>query len=136
VSRLYLDACTIIYLVEAASPFHDVVAERVLRHRSRARALLLTSRLSRLECRSGPLRDANAKLLSDYDKFFSGKRLVIAELSAEVVEAATALRARYGFRTPDALHLATAIRLEADVFLTGDAALARCRETKVELLER
>jgi predicted nucleic acid-binding protein len=44
------------------------------------------------------------------------------------------LRARYGFRTPDAVHLATAISEGASVFLTGDAELVRCDEVNVELL--
>jgi hypothetical protein len=37
-------------------------------------------------------------------------------------------------KTPDAIHLATAWQQRADVFLTGDAALARCREAPVEVL--
>jgi len=31
VSRVYLDACCIIYLIEAASPFHETVRSRPLR---------------------------------------------------------------------------------------------------------
>jgi uncharacterized protein len=132
VSRLYLDTCCIIYLIEASSPFHGKVAQRLLAHRADPTALLLTSRLSRLECRVKPLRDADAKLLASYEAFFTAHRLVIAELSADVVERATDLRARYGFKTPDALHLATAIVTQVDVFLTGDAELAKCSDVKVE----
>jgi hypothetical protein len=65
VTRLYLDSCCIIYLVEAASPFHAKVAQRVLSHRADPTAVLVTSRLSQLECRVKPLRDGDTKLLMD-----------------------------------------------------------------------
>jgi len=45
------------------------------------------------------------------------------------------LRAGYGFKTPDAIHLASAIEAKAGIFLTGDGALARCTELAVEVLE-
>jgi predicted nucleic acid-binding protein len=41
--------------------------------------------------------------------FFSGAELILAEVSAAVIETATELRARYNLKTPDALHYATAI---------------------------
>jgi predicted nucleic acid-binding protein len=134
VSRLYLDTCCIIYLIETSSPLHGTVAQRLLTHRADPRAELVTSRLSRLECRVKPLRDADTKLLLDYEAFFSARRLFIVELSAAVIEQATDLRARYGFKTPDSLHLATAIVAQADVFLTGDAALSKCSEVNVEVV--
>ena len=57
------------------------------------------------------------------------------EITAEIVASATTLRARYGFKTPDAIHLASAIGEKADVFLTGDSSLARCTDIAVEVLE-
>lgn len=81
------------------------------------------------------MRDNNEGLLRAYDRFFSADRLVIAEITAEVVASATTLRARYGFKTPDAIHLASAIEASADYFLTGDSSLVRCNEIKVEVLE-
>jgi len=134
-SRLYLDACTIIYLVEAVSPFHVTVTARLLPQRTDPQSRLITSRLSRLECRVQPLKNADTRLLAAYDAFFSRDRLILREVTAEIIERATDLRARYGFKTPDALHLATAIEEKADLFLTGDKALARCAEVKVEVLE-
>jgi predicted nucleic acid-binding protein len=93
---------------------------------------LATSRLSRLECRSKPIRDRDAALLARYDATFTNARIV--EVTAAIIERATELRARYGFRSPDAIHLATAIDGGADVFLTGDTELARCTEIAVNVL--
>ena len=133
-SRIYLDACILIYLVEAASPFHAIVARRLLQHQADPASRLVTSRLSCLECRMRPIRDNDRELLSAFDRLFSANRMVIVEITAEVVASATNLRARYGFKTPDAIHLASAIEGKADLFLTGDSTLARCADIAVEVI--
>ena len=134
VSRVYLDASCIVYLIEAASPFHTAVVARLTRHRTDPSAAVVPSRLSRLECRTRPLREGNSTLLGAYDAFFSSNRLMLVEINAPVIERATDLRAHHSFKTPDAIHLATAINEDASVFLTGDAELVRCAGLNVEVL--
>ena len=95
---------------------------------------LVTSRLTRLECRSKPLRAGDHATLAQFEVFFAGVELVIVELGPAVVERATELRARYNLKTPDALHYATAVEVGASVFLTGDRGLSRCSEVLVEVL--
>jgi predicted nucleic acid-binding protein len=51
-----------------------------------------------------------------------------------VLDHATVLRAKYGLKTPDAIHVATACVAKASVFITGDADLARCSEVPFEIL--
>ena len=133
--RLYLDASTIIYALESLPPFRDTVTAWIMRAEGTVDGLVITSRLSRLECRVKPLREANASLLARYDDFFTRSLMMVVEVTAPVIEQATDLRARYGLRTPDAIHLATAIEEHADQFLTGDTALARCTEFRVEVLQ-
>jgi predicted nucleic acid-binding protein len=72
--------------------------------------------------------------LAQFDVFFAGVELVLAEVGPGVIERATDLRAKYNLKTPDALHYATAVEVGAKVFLTGDRALARCVEVPVEIL--
>ncbi|MBK8698026.1 MAG: type II toxin-antitoxin system VapC family toxin [Deltaproteobacteria bacterium] len=129
-NRLYLDACAIIYLVEAVDPFHAHVARRLQLHGAGGESDVVTSLLSRLECRTRPLRDGDERLIARYDAFFSARRLVLSELSPGVIERATVLRARHGFKTPDALHLASAIEMGASVFLTGDRTRALRRDQR------
>jgi predicted nucleic acid-binding protein len=61
-------------------------------------------------------------------------RLTVAEITGDVVERATELRAHHGLRVPDAIHLATTIDQQAALFLTGDAGLSRCTDVRVEVL--
>ncbi|MDI7267226.1 MAG: type II toxin-antitoxin system VapC family toxin [Myxococcota bacterium] len=133
-SRAYLDACTIIYLVEGVEALQRQVKERLEHVRARPDASLVTSRLARLECRTGPLREGRTGLLGTYDEFFAAADLCLAEVSAAVIERATDLRARYRLCSPDAIHLATAIEQRADVFITGDKRLRSVVEVPVELV--
>ena len=73
-------------------------------------------------------------LLSLYDSFFAGIEVEVVALSTAVVDKATELRALLNVKTPDALHLATAILSGAQSFLTGDKALARCKLIPIEVL--
>ncbi len=130
---IYLDANVVIRLVEGDAATRAPLVARL------APALgvpgsLVTSRLTRLECRSKPLRAGDLATLAQFDVFFAGVELVVAELSPGVVERATDLRARYNLKTPDALHYATAVEVGATAFWTGDRALSRCSEVPVEVL--
>lgn len=69
-----------------------------------------------------------------FDAFFTRARLHLLEFDAPVIELATDYRARFGLKTPDALHLASAKTAGADVVLTGDAQLSRCTDVPVEVL--
>ena len=132
--RLYLDANAIIYSIEGALPFRDRALIHIDSAAAKDTGVLLTSLLSRLECRVKPLRDGRTDLLAEYDAFLSATHVELIEISASIIELATGLRSRYRFTTPDALHLATAIEHHADLFLTGDAKLGRCREVRVEVI--
>ncbi|HEX4056615.1 MAG TPA: type II toxin-antitoxin system VapC family toxin [Tepidisphaeraceae bacterium] len=132
--RFYLDASTIVYSVESRSPFREAVLSRLGQVEGTPGGILLTSRLSRLECRVKPLRENNAALLATYEGFFTRALVNVIEIGPNIVERATELRARYGLKTPDAIHVATAIEEHADLLLTGDRELARCGEVKVEIL--
>ena len=104
-TEAYLDACCLIYLTEGAPAWRAATEARL--KALPATTGIVTSRISRLECRSKPLRDRDAALLARYDATFANARVV--EVTAAIIEHVTELRARYGFRSPDAIHLATAI---------------------------
>lgn len=132
--RVYLDANVIIYLIEGEPGIRAAAMKRIAEIDAQVGSVIITSRLSRLECRVKPLRGGDLPLLAIYDTLFGHNRVHLTDITAPIVERATDLRARYGFRTPDAVHLATAIEARADLFLTGDEALTRCRELRVETL--
>ena len=130
---IYLDANVVIRLVEGNLAARIPLVTRLAATLGVPRSLA-TSRLTRLECRSTPLRAGDLATLAQFDVFFAGVELVVVELGPAVLERATELRARYNLKTPDAIHYAAAVEIGALVFLTGDRGLARCTEIPVELL--
>lgn len=130
---IYLDANVVIRLVQGDATTRVPLEARLASSLGVAQSLT-TSWLSRLECRSKPLRMNDIATLAQFDVFFAGIEIVLVEVSPAIVERATDIRARYNLKTPDALHYATAVEAGAAVFLTGDRGLSRCSEVPVEVL--
>ena len=128
--RIYLDSAPLIYLVENIAPYASTLATRL----AAPGTTQMCSELSRLECRVKPIRDGEAALLIAFDSYFAGIISEVIPLTRPVVDLATELRARYGFKTPDAIHLAAAITGGCDLFLTNDYSLDKCAEITVEVV--
>jgi predicted nucleic acid-binding protein len=132
---LFLDACIVVYWIEARDPFHARLMGllRALRRES-PEAMFAVSRLSVLECLVQPLRDGDADLIDAYRDFFDAGQLQVVELTAAVVDRAATLRASHGLKTPDALQAASALELPGDVlFLTNDRRFARVPGLRLRL---
>jgi predicted nucleic acid-binding protein len=125
----YLDANVIIRLVEGNPAVCGPIRKRLI-----SETIFLTSQLSRLECRCHPLKTGNKALLDHYDQYIAGRELEILDINQRVIDEATHLRATLGFKSPDSIHLASAIVRGASVFLTGDAQLSRCQQITVEII--
>jgi predicted nucleic acid-binding protein len=132
IMKLFLDACSIIYLIESHQQ-QGQNTRSLITQALQNNAQLVVSRLSFLECRVLPLKEKNDSLLESYDRFFQLPSLQIIELSADVVNIATDLRANYpnSLRTPDALQIACALAANASQFLTGDRKLSVIQEIDV-----
>ena len=120
--RVYLDSCIVIYLIQAPEPIRAAV-RRALQPPAGPAPQVCISALTRLECRVWPIREDDAELLALFDRFFASRDLRRARLTVAVFDLATDLRARYGVKTPDALHLAAAITWDCDEFWTNDRRL-------------
>jgi uncharacterized protein len=131
---IYADSGIIIRLIEGTARVRGPIASRLDAIRS-MRPFVATSRLSRLECLCKPLRDQRKDLLVLYDAFFTGPEVAITEIDKAIVEKATELRAFFGFKTPDAVHAATAILAKVSEFWTADQGFSRCTELNVRLFD-
>jgi predicted nucleic acid-binding protein len=136
---LFLDACTIIYLIEAEAEFHATAVGRLRDLRAQFPcSQLAASRLSLLECLVKPTRDGETALIREYRGFFAARDLLLVELTAAVVESTIALRVCHGLRTPDALQAASALTLPTDGhrFLTNDRRFERVAGLRSIQVER
>jgi len=132
VPSVSLDACCFIYLVEGSATWRAAVEERLRAYPDST--LFVTSQLTRLECRVRPIRTGDSTLLGQYDAILAADRIRVANVDAATIDSATNIRAQFGFKTPDAIHLATTIVAGAEIFLTGDFRLQRCTDVTVEVI--
>ncbi|MGZ8217897.1 type II toxin-antitoxin system VapC family toxin [Methylomagnum sp.] len=132
--KLFFDACAVVYTVESAEPYFADLARLCAKHRLEyPKAGIVVSRLSCLECLVKPIRDRNAALIGKYRDFFQSADLEIVELTADLVEIATHLRAQYGLATPDAIQAASSLISGAHVFVTNDAVFRRIPQLDVRI---
>ena len=120
---VFLDACAIIYWVEARSPWYERFQEALrLLQLQYGTIQLATSDLSRLECLVKPMREQQLDKLVLFEKLFAHPDLFIQTLSPDVIEKALKLRVMHKIKTPDALQAASAIIMdEQAVFMTADS---------------
>jgi predicted nucleic acid-binding protein len=88
-----------------------------------------TSIITRLEILVKPREDGN-ELLADQYRLIPENfpHLEVIPGDAEVADLASAIRAKYKLRTPDAIQLATSILKGAQAFVTNDASLKKVKE--------
>lgn len=118
--RLAIDSMVLIYHFED-HPRFGASAASLLHAAEEDRCRIVVSVLARLEVLVAPKRQGREDLCRRYREMFEGfPNLTVVAVDAEVVELAADLRAEHALRTPDAIHLATALHLAADAFVTED----------------
>ncbi len=118
--RVYFDACVAIYLIEEHPTFGPLIEARLAQT---PEAVIQVSELTEMECLVMPLRKRNQPLLDKFRRWFDKVEVLSVEL--EVFRRAAQLRADFaGLKTPDAIHLATALHYGCDEFWTNDNRLS------------
>ena len=118
---IYLDACLAIYLVEQ-HPIWAGLLERAMMAEA-GKASFAVSPLVKCECLVGPFKQSDARLQREFAGFFA--QHVSLEMPEPVYLLAAELRAGFGLRTPDALHLACAQHHRCQALWTNDDRLLR-----------
>ena len=134
VQRLSVETAPLIYYVENHPGFADKV-DAVFAY---VEALLIevnASTITLTEVLMKPLQLGDQVLIDTYHELLGTDLIRLIAVTSEVAEKAADLRARYNLRTPDALHIASAIESGCDAFLTNDLALKRVTELRVLILD-
>lgn len=116
----YLDTCLVIYLVERHSRWREVVKEAMAESRN---ARFAISPLVKMECLVGAIQRDDPVLQQEYAELFA--TFVWLPFPESVYLQAAHLRARFGLKTPDALHVACAQHHRCEALWTNDNRLAR-----------
>jgi predicted nucleic acid-binding protein len=102
----------------------------------RGQVAAVSSYLTLLEVLVQPIRAGRFDLVRLYrDTLLRGRNFDLVPLDGAVAEQAAEIRALYGFRTPDSIQLATALRRRADLYVTNDRRLARFEGLTILVLD-
>lgn len=115
-----VDSMVFVYHFEAHEEFGPA-AGRLLQAAEEGRCRLVCSVLAELEVLVVPKRNHRQDLCGRYREVFeSFPNLTVLNVDMEIAGIASDLRATYSLRTPDAIHVATALRADATAFISQD----------------
>jgi predicted nucleic acid-binding protein len=135
IRTVFLDTAPIIYFIEAHDKFGPLVMQ-IVKLMNGDRVQAFTSVLTLSEVLSKPVELANDELAEKFKIYLkNGNNLVLLPITETIGEAAGVLRGKHPhLKTVDAVQLAAAIDIGADVFLTNDKKLSGITEIKVIVL--
>ena len=133
--RIHIDSMVVIYFIEW-HPTYGPLVRTIFELVDRRELVGLSSYITLLEIMVQPLRQGRSDLVKRYrDTLVESRRFSLFPVDQAVAEDGAEIRARYAFRTPDAIQLATAVLQRADVFVTNDTKLRRFDRVEVLVLD-
>jgi predicted nucleic acid-binding protein len=118
-----LDTPPFIYLIEEHREYLPIVRP-VFAAMSEGTLIGVASALVLMETLVQPYRAGMAPVAEQYEAILTrGRGLRLHEITNVVLRSAAQLRASHNVRTPDAIHLATALIARCPVYLTNDRKL-------------
>ena len=135
VNSLAFDTAPLIYFIERNPTYITKMREIMGRIASQA-VTGVASVLVMTEVLVQPIKTNNAILAQHYETILTrSQNFTLVAITLDITRKAAELRATYNLKTPDALHVATAIVSGADAFLTNDAGLKRVQDISVLILD-
>lgn len=126
-----IDTSVLIYLLEE-HPEHARKARRLFECFEKGSLKGIFSIVGMIELLTGVKKKGRKDLAQDYKILLSRlSNFDIYSIDEDIVDIASDLRVSYGVRTPDAIHVATAMAKDATMFITNDRSLKKIKEMKV-----
>jgi predicted nucleic acid-binding protein len=133
--KIYLDANCFIYSVERIDPYREIL-DTLWQAVSGGQIMVITSELTLLEVLVKPLKVGDIITATIFRMVLQHfPDVYMLPISQNILEESARLRATSGLKTPDALHVATAILSDCALFLTNDYAFRRVSELNVVILD-
>jgi predicted nucleic acid-binding protein len=134
-SRICIDTAPFNYFMEKDPKYLNII-KPVFAEIDAGKIDAITSTVTLIEVLVFPFRMKNDNLAEKYRQILLyADGLTTFEISHEVSELSSRLRAKYSIRTPDAIQIAVGIIYGADSFLTNDSNLKKVKDTKIVILE-
>lgn len=129
--RIGLDSMAYIYLLEEHPKF-SILAENIFERAENNKLTIISSALVLIEVLTGLRKSKDQGLESEFRHIIGEfSYLEIYNVDKNLVNLVVDLRVRYNFKTPDAIHFATAIEHKADAFITNDGQFKKVKEIPI-----
>lgn len=123
-SLVYIDTAPVIYSVEKHTDYWDLLIP-LWQAAKEGEIELFTSGLTLLEVLVQPLRQEKTGLVSAYEDLLTNTEIILQSITIEILRKAAGLRASENFKTPDAIHAASALASRCTHFVTNDPTFKR-----------
>lgn len=118
--RIYFDANIFIYTVEKHQEYADILT-RVFVEIEANSQIVVTSELTLAECLIGARKARSRELEDLYENLLAPSETIKpVPVSREILRAAACYAGDANVKLADAIHVATAIALDCEIFLTND----------------
>lgn len=135
IRQLAFDTAPLIYFIEKHPDYFDRMLV-IMRHVDEGLINGVGATMALTEVLIQPLRAGDTALTKRYEAVLTNSRnFRLVPLTTAIAHLAADIRARYNLKTPDAIHVATAIDAGCDGFLTNDTDIKRITEIKVLTLD-
>lgn len=95
-----------------------------------------TSTITLTEALTKPIKTDDLALINMYRELLTNTDAIqMVSITPAIADKGAQLRAKYNLRTPDALHVATAIESGCEAFLTNDLGIKRVTELRILILD-
>jgi len=135
VDLLGVETAPFIYYTESRPTYADKM-QAIFQRMNRGQFEILCSVITLSETLNKPIEANDQILISAYTSLFENTSgVTLVSVNKEIARRAAYLRAQYKLKTPDALHVATALETGCQAFLTNDLGLKRVSEIRVLVLD-
>jgi predicted nucleic acid-binding protein len=134
-SLVYIDSAPLIYFFEAKFEYFKELSA-LFNAFDQGKIELVSSTLTVTEVLAHPLRLGEVSLIKTYEGFFENENSIrLIDVSLPISKLAAEFRATHNLKTPDAIHVATAIKAEASCFITNDFQLKKVSDLEIITLK-
>ncbi|WP_445638253.1 VapC toxin family PIN domain ribonuclease [Nostoc sp. DSM 114161] len=116
---IYIDTPVVIYSVEWNPEYYSLLLPLWLKFQT-GEIQIISSELILMEALVLALRNNDTFLLNAYEELLLSENMQLVPISKSVLRQAANLRATTNLKTPDAIHVATALSVNCNQFLTND----------------
>jgi predicted nucleic acid-binding protein len=135
VQKLAFDTSPIIYFSERNPNYYSLMLA-IMQLVNRGDFTGCGASILLTEILTHPIKTGNLALAQQYENILSNSQhFTLEPVTNDVARYAANLRVSYNLRTPDALHIASAIKANANYFLTNDITLKRITQIKILALD-